>query len=211
MPKFMQRKFGTNIAFGTVATLNPIIIIFCTPIVQFFTANYPAIKIMIIGSWITGMGPFVIWTSDETVGSVISCIILISVGEALWSPRMYDYLMKVAPQGRERTFIALASIPLFLSQIPVGILSGWVLTNYCPSTSFCDGSSLWLVIGLVTSFSPSLMMACYKCIYDPIVDDNSSNTSSNSSGNSSIIGDILVGEQILDPVPLLDEKTEKDE
>ena len=40
-------------------------------------------------------------------------VVLLSLGEALWSPRTYDYSMSVAPVGQEAIFTALAAAPLF--------------------------------------------------------------------------------------------------
>ena len=44
----------------------------------------------------------------------------LSLGEAIWSPRWYDYSMSVAPDGREGVFTALSSAPLFLAMLPTG-------------------------------------------------------------------------------------------
>jgi hypothetical protein len=44
----------------------------------------------------------------------------LSIGEAIWSPRWYDYSMSVAPEGKEGVFTALASAPLFLASLPTG-------------------------------------------------------------------------------------------
>ena len=48
-------------------------------------------------------------------------VIQLSLGEAIWSPRWYDYSMSVAPEGREGVFTAMASAPLFLGKFVTGI------------------------------------------------------------------------------------------
>lgn len=47
-------------------------------------------------------------------------VIQLSLGEAIWSPRWYDYSMSVAPEGREGVFTAMASAPLFLGKFVTG-------------------------------------------------------------------------------------------
>lgn len=50
-------------------------------------------------------------------------VIQLSMGEAIWSPRWYDYSMSVAPEGREGVFTAMASAPLFLGKFVTGKLT----------------------------------------------------------------------------------------
>ena len=47
-------------------------------------------------------------------------VVCLSLGEAIWSPRWYDYSMSVAPEGREGIWTALASAPLFAAKLPTG-------------------------------------------------------------------------------------------
>lgn len=54
-------------------------------------------------------------------------------------------------QGREASFSALASAPLFAAQVPVGLLSGYLISTYLSEDNpHPDGQRLWLIIGLVT-------------------------------------------------------------
>eukprot|EP00551_Chaetoceros_affinis_P015223 CAMPEP_0203695500 /NCGR_PEP_ID=MMETSP0091-20130426/6949_1 /ASSEMBLY_ACC=CAM_ASM_001089 /TAXON_ID=426623 /ORGANISM="Chaetoceros affinis, Strain CCMP159" /LENGTH=62 /DNA_ID=CAMNT_0050567071 /DNA_START=175 /DNA_END=360 /DNA_ORIENTATION=+ len=62
--------------------------------------------------------------------------------------------MKVAKEGREGTYMALASAPLFLAKLPVGMMSGFLLEKYCPEEGPRDSKFMWLIIGLTTAPSP---------------------------------------------------------
>jgi hypothetical protein len=54
-------------------------------------------------------------------------------------------------QGREASFSALATAPLFAAKIPVGLLSGYLISTYLPEHGqHPDGQTLWLIIGLLT-------------------------------------------------------------
>lgn len=54
--------------------------------------------------------------------ATVAFVIQLSLGEAIWSPRWYDYSMSVAPEGREGVFTAMASAPLFLGKFVTGML-----------------------------------------------------------------------------------------
>ena len=51
----------------------------------------------------------------------------VSVGEALYSPRLYEYAAAVAPKGQEASYMALSMLPIFVAKLLVGSSSGWLL------------------------------------------------------------------------------------
>jgi hypothetical protein len=54
-------------------------------------------------------------------------------------------------QGREASFSALAAAPLFAAKVPVGLLSGYLVSTYLPEDgSKPDGQTLWLIVGVLT-------------------------------------------------------------
>jgi hypothetical protein len=57
------------------------------------------------------------------------------------------------PQGKEASFSALASAPLFAAKIPVGLMSGYLMATYLPEDGRQQPRKLWLVIGLLTMYS----------------------------------------------------------
>ena len=56
-------------------------------------------------------------------------MVMLSVGEALWSPRLYEYAATIAPKGQEASYMALSSLPLFGAKLMVGITSGTMLAT----------------------------------------------------------------------------------
>jgi hypothetical protein len=94
-------------------------------------------------------------------------VVLLSLGEALWSPRTYDYSMSVAPVGQEAIFTALAAAPLFAAKVPVGLMSGWLLATYCPEGDCHSPRYVWLIVGLLTVSSPICLAAFESCIREP--------------------------------------------
>jgi hypothetical protein len=95
-------------------------------------------------------------------------VVLLSLGEAIWSPRTYDYTYSIAPNGQEASFAALAAAPLFAAKIPVGLLSGYLLNTYCPEGGPNRGQIMWLIIGIVTLTSPILITLLEKVIREPV-------------------------------------------
>ena len=169
-PKYMIREFGPNVAKGTIYALNPILIIILVPIVSATTAHIDPLIMIHYGSYISAISVFFLVLSTS-IWSSICFIIVLSIGEATWSPRLNDYTVSVSEEGREGTYMALSSAPLFLAKLPVGILSGVLLQKYCPET-LDDGEGevqrhsriMWFIIGSLTATSPILLTCCWKYV-----------------------------------------------
>ena len=65
-------------------------------------------------------------------------VIVLSVGESIWSPRLYEYSATIAPRGKEGTYLTLSSVPLFAAPLIAGAMSGDLLSRYCPARYHCD-------------------------------------------------------------------------
>ena len=84
----------------------------------------------------------------------VAMIAVLTVGEALWSPRLYEYNVAIAPRGQEATYVGLAKLPFFLAKLIVTPMSGWLLTNYCPADGPRDPTMLWAIVGATTLAGP---------------------------------------------------------
>jgi MFS family permease len=81
-------------------------------------------------------------------------IVLLSVGEAFYSPRLYEYTAAIAPKGQEASYMAMSSLPFFLAKLGVAPISGVLLAHFCPDTGLRHSGTLWLLIGLSTMIAP---------------------------------------------------------
>jgi len=165
LPKYLKRSFGEDVAFGSIYAINPLLIVFLTPVVQVLLASYPSLKCIVIGVWITSLAPFWLWWSSS-LGTSALFVLQLTIGESIWSPRTMDYTMSIIPKGKEGLYMALSGAPHFVFNLFVGTLSGWLLSNHCPSNEICDGNTLWFFIGLFTMVSPILMLVYYFVIHD---------------------------------------------
>ena len=137
------------------------------PIVSAMTAHIDPLVMIHVGSYVSAASVFFLAVST-TIWSSCIFMILLSIGEAIWSPRLNDYTVSVSEEGREGTYMALSSAPLFLAKLPVGILSGVLLQKFCPE-SLEDGEErhsrvMWLIVGLLTATSPILLTCCWSYV-----------------------------------------------
>ncbi|OSX70133.1 hypothetical protein BU14_0889s0004 [Porphyra umbilicalis] len=163
MPKVLVRSFGPSAPFGLIYSINPFLIIFLVPVVGLLTRRVDSYTMILVGATISGLSPF--WMSlGVSYWFTILFMVTLSVGEAIYSPRVYEYTMNVSSRGSEGLFSSLASAPLFSVKLVVGAMSGILLTDYCPSFGHCNSQRLWSIVGATSLLSPILMVFLRSCI-----------------------------------------------
>jgi len=179
-PKFGDRELGLHAPVGKIAGINSILIIILAPVVGALTQQFSAYRMVVIGGAICAAGVFVMalptaWFESMANGGfgdwlghgylrlhgpvhpyyVMSAIYLaiFSVGEAFYSPRVYEYAAAIAPPGQEASYGALAYLPFLVGKLLVGT-SGWLLAIFCPATGPRHSGMMWFVFACAASIAP---------------------------------------------------------
>jgi hypothetical protein len=76
------------------------------------------------------------------------------VGEAFYSPRVYEYAASIAPRGQEASYSSLSYIPLLIGKLITGAAFGGLLAKYCPEQGTRRPDQMWLIIGLMVLVAP---------------------------------------------------------
>jgi len=160
-PKYMMRTYGKDAPWEVILSVNPVIAFFCAPLCTAILIKYKIgfRKALILGAFLSGFSPFIYAATDSYMGAII-WIMVMSVGQAIWGPKLYEYSTMSAPAGREGLFVAITASPIYLSSVPTGIVSGWLLQNYCPKGVQDEdrrGHLLWFWVGLSVCTSPILL------------------------------------------------------
>jgi Major Facilitator Superfamily len=179
-PKFGDRELGLNAPVGKIAGINSIIIIFLAPVVGALTQKFAAYRMVVFGGAICAAGVFIMalptsWFAPLANGVfgdwlghgylrlhgavhpyyVMSALYLtvFSIGEAFYSPRVYEYAAAIAPKGQEASYGALAYLPFLVGKLLVGT-SGWLLAMFCPATGPRRSDLMWLIFACAASVAP---------------------------------------------------------
>lgn len=180
-PKFGIRELGPGAPIGRLWAINPLFIIFLVPIVGALTQKVSAYRMVMIGSAISAGSVFIMalptaWFEGLAAGAfgrilgqtwlglsgdvhpyyvmITIFIVFLSIGEAMWSPRLYEYSAAIAPKGQEASYMSLSYLPFFLAKFFAGGLSGVLLFHYVPETGARNPQMLWLVIAATTMITP---------------------------------------------------------
>jgi hypothetical protein len=190
-PKFGIRELGPGAPVGRLWAINSILIIVMVPIVGVLTQRYSAYRMVIVGGVVSAASVFVMalptaWfqgLADGWFGSAIAhgylglegpvhpyypmialFVIGLSIGEAFYSPRVYEYAAAIAPKGQEASYAALSYIPFLLAKLLIGVFSGALLERYCPAEGPRDSATMWLFVAVTASVAPIGLVALGRYI-----------------------------------------------
>ena len=93
-------------------------------------------------------------------------LIVFSVGEAFYSPRVYEYAAAIAPKGQEASYGALAYLPFLVGKLLIGT-AGWVLAAFVPEHGPRRPELMWLTFALAASIAPIGLIAFRRYIRVP--------------------------------------------
>lgn len=97
LPTYLVRTFGPGVPKGTIYGINPFMIMFLTPVVSALTTQYAHYDMIKYGGYLSAISPFFLAIS-ESIWAAVMFVVVLSLGEAIWSPRTYDYTMSIAPE-----------------------------------------------------------------------------------------------------------------
>jgi MFS family permease len=179
-PKFGIRELGLNAPVGKLSAINAIIIIFLVPIVGALTQKFAAYRMVVFGGAICAAGVFIMalpteWfvpAANSVIGQwlgygylglhgsihpyyIMSALYLavFSIGEAFYSPRVYEYAAAIAPRGQEASYGSLAYLPFLVGKLLVGA-GGWLLAAFVPEQGSRHPGTMWLIFALAASVAP---------------------------------------------------------
>jgi MFS family permease len=192
-PKFGDRELGLHAPVGKLSNINAILIILLVPTIGALTQRFSAYRMVVIGGAICAAGVFIMalptvwfvpaansapgqWLGHSYLGVqgsihpyyVMTALYLavFSVGEAFYSPRVYEYAAAIAPKGQEASYGALAYIPFLVGKLLVGT-AGWLLAAFCPEVGPRHSGMMWLIFALAASVAPIGLIVLRRYIRVP--------------------------------------------
>lgn len=166
----------------SLLALNPIIVIAATltGAITIVTGRLTPMQSMLFGTLVGGVAPF--WMgAGPYLTPIVLYVLFTSIGEIVWSPVAYSYLMSLTKDGDEGAYFALAGMPTFLAKLLTGGLTGGLMSVYCPerrdtadpagvatlppppphfggTLGVCNAMAIWGIIGLSTCSSFVLLL-----------------------------------------------------
>ena len=159
-PVYMERM-GMAEWTGRLYAINPLIIIFLVPVVTSVTAKMQGYKVIVVGTFVSAASVFVLGLG-EAIALIIVFQVVLSFGEALYSPRLYDYTASIAPPGKEASYMAYSKAPMFFAKVAAGPATGFLLASFCPEEGQRNTELMWIIVGASTMLSPIALLLGWR-------------------------------------------------
>lgn len=115
---------------------------------------------MIVGTLVMASPTFLL-ALGPNIYTLFGYLIIMTIGEAMWSPRFLQWVAEIAPKGMTGIYMGIGQFPWFLTKIITSLYSGWFLMRYCPEgvpPSEMHTETLWFIYGLIAIATPIALL-----------------------------------------------------
>ena len=158
LPQYCSRAFTGVVSdyFEFFVNLNPILIFILTPMIAALTSERNPYKMMIAGTLVMASPTFIL-ALGSNLFTLLSYLIITTIGEAMWQPRFLQWVAEIAPKRMTGIYMGIGQFPWFLTKVITSLYAGWFLMKYCPSgvpPSNMNTETMWLIYGAIAIISP---------------------------------------------------------
>ncbi|MGD0590393.1 MAG: MFS transporter [Bacteroidota bacterium] len=165
LPQYISRAFAGGWIgeyYEIASNANPILIFILVPVITALTYKRNVYNMMVWGTFVMGSSAFILALGPTPI-TLIAYIILMTIGEAMWSARFLQYATEIAPADRAGQYQGVAQLPWFLTKFLVPLLySGQIMERYCPAEGPKNTGHMWLIFGFIAVMSPILLLLARK-------------------------------------------------
>jgi MFS family permease len=166
-PKYWLRVIGENAPMGMFQAINPILIVVGLILFIPIANKFNIYRMLVFGGLISSISLFALVIPWRWVNSNVALayttmtyvqLVILSIGEIIWSPKLQEYTAAVAPPGQEGSYLGMSLLPYFIAKTFISLLSGHMLLRFCPegiqpaivagTLSFWRSpEAMWLILG----------------------------------------------------------------
>jgi proton-dependent oligopeptide transporter, POT family len=158
LPQYFNRAFTGIVSdnYETFVNASPLLIFVLTPVVAALTTKKNTYSMMIVGTFVMAAPTFFL-ALGPSITTVFAYLIVMTIGEAMWSPRFLQWIAEVAPKEMTGIYMGIGQFPWFLTKVITSLYSGWFLSQYCPAgvpPSEMNTETMWFIYGLIAIVTP---------------------------------------------------------
>jgi len=137
LPKYLTRIHGTGVPWGSISSLNMWGCVFGPPLAAAIFSDMEDFDVIIPGIVLFSLSPLCMVTCEsDLIGSVL-WMILMTLGEVIWSPRFQAYAASLCPKNQQAMFLTLVAMPRILFSWFGTLMGGILLNRFIPPCSQC--------------------------------------------------------------------------
>lgn len=178
-PKYWLRVVGPDAPIGWLQAVNPMLVVIGLMLVIPVLSRFSVYSMLTYGAVVSSVSLFVLAIPAYGYNAILTSyafLVILTIGEIVWSPRLTEYTAAIAPKGQEGTYLGLSMVPWFFAKTIVSAASGHLLNRWVPAypegepiladrleagqIQFWDSpSAMWIILGTITVIGPLIAIA----------------------------------------------------
>ena len=159
---FYVKDFLKYPRFEVIETVGAMTIIVVTIPATALARRLRPLSAMVLG-FVLATASWFVMGSVPTIAGAVAALMIFALGEAIQSPRFYEYVANLAPADQVGTYMGFAFLPIALGTFIAGWSSGYLVTHFVEGGN-PNAPRMWFVVGSYGVVSTILMI-----LYDRFV------------------------------------------
>jgi dipeptide/tripeptide permease len=159
---FYVKDFLRFERFEIIETVDAMTIIVVTIPATALARRLKPLSAMVLG-FVLATACWFIMGSVPTIAGAVVAMMVFAIGEAIQSPRFYEYVANLAPPDQVGTYMGFAFLPIAIGTFIAGWSSGYLVKHYVEGGNPA-APQMWYVVGAYGVVSTILMV-----LYDRLI------------------------------------------
>jgi len=129
LPLYVHKYVSSTMNTELMLVTGPLTVICLQMVASFLTEKIPAFRAITMGTLVSALA-WIILIVHPSPGAVILTLIAVSLGEITQSPRYYEYISRLAPEGQQGTYMGFAFMPIGIGSLIGGWLGGKLIHHF---------------------------------------------------------------------------------
>ena len=163
LPGYITAYINPKADVELILITDGLAVIALTLLVNYLTRKIPAFQAVILGTVITSLSWLILAWRPAIWTAVLSLFVL-ALGEIIQSPRYYEYISRLAPEGQQGTYMGFAFLPIGIGSLIGGWFGGRMMHQY-GEVRHQPAHAWWAItaVGLITA----VMLFAYDRLLRP--------------------------------------------
>lgn len=164
LPLYVHNYVSSTMNTELMLVTGPLTVICLQMVASFLTEKIPAFRAITIGTLVSALA-WVILIVHPSPLAVILTLIAVSLGEITQSPRYYEYISRLAPDGQQGTYMGFAFMPIGIGSLIGGWLGGKLIHHF--GEVLHQPQMIWWTVTAV-GVATALLLWIYDKIFKPV-------------------------------------------
>ena len=153
LPIYINNYVDKNANTALLLSIDPLMVILLTVAINSVTRAIRPFQALTLGTLITSIAWLLLAAHPSVLMAALS-LVVVALGEIIQSPRYYEYISRLAPEGRQGTYMGFAFLPIGIGSLVGGWLGGTLLSHFGETS---NPSTIWLAVTGIGVFTTVLL------------------------------------------------------